>query len=359
MFNGDRLRVARQCRAMTKATLAEKVGVSARTVTGWEAGEYPPEPRKHDLLADVLEFPASFFELDDSANIAMDAVSFRSLSTKKAAQRYAVKAMCDIAMDLCGWLSSRGSLPPPAIPDIRGEDPVEIARLLRREWGIGPRPIKNMLHLMEAKGVRVFSLPERHREIDACSIWVDGTPLVLVNTDVSNERFRFDLAHELLHLVAHRHSSPFGKAAEDEANAFAREFLMPTDSIQANRARVWTIDTLIAKKAIWNVSVSALAYRLHNLGYISEWHFKSLNIEMQRRGYKTKEPSGTPLEQSHVLELLLAGMRSKGMTFRFLANQLRLSEAFLRGYFSGLARVSIDGEPAAEGRRIGALRVIK
>ena len=343
---------------MTKKSLAERVHVSARTVTGWEAGEYPPEPPKQQLLSDVLGFPASF-ELDDSAKVRIDAVSFRSLSTKTAGQRDAVKAMCDLAKDVSDWITPKGRLPSPAIPDIRGEDPIEIAGMLRRQWALGVHPIKNMLHLLEAKGVRVFALPENCREIDACSFWSDRTPFVLLNTEVSNECMRFDMAHELLHLVAHRHSSPFGKAAEDEANCFAREFLMPAESVQANRARVWTMDALISKKRVWGVSVSALAYRLHGLGYLSDWHFKSLNIEMQRRGYKAKEPQGTPLEQSHVLELLLGSMREKGMTLRFLANQLRLPLDELRGFFIGLARVSVDGMEEAGGGPQGLLRVVK
>ena len=344
---------------MTKKSLAEKVRVSARTVTGWEAGEYPPEPLKQQLLSDVLRFPPSFFELDDSAKVRIDAVSFRSLSTRTARQRDAVKAMCDIAKDISDWMAKKGGLPSPAIPDIRGENPAEIARILRRQWGLGVHPVKNMLHLLEAKGVRVFALPENCREIDACSFWSDKTPFVLLNTEMSNERMRFDMAHELLHLVAHRHSSPFGKAAEDEANYFAREFLMPAESVQVNRARVWTMDTLISKKRIWNVSVSALAYRLNTLGYLSEWHFKSLNIEMQRRDYKKSEPAGTPLEQSYVLERLLGSMREKGMPLLFLANQLRLPLDELRGFFVGLARVSIDGLGVAEGAPKGTLRVVK
>jgi Zn-dependent peptidase ImmA (M78 family)/DNA-binding XRE family transcriptional regulator len=359
MFNHDRLRIARQRRAMTKKTLAEKLKVSARTVTGWEAGEYPPEPRKQRLLAEVLRFPVSFFELDDSAKVGIDAVSFRSLSTKTAGQRDAVKAMCDLAMDVSAWISARAELPAPAIPDMRGEDPAQVARMLRRQWGLGVQPVKNMLHLLEAKGVRVLALPETFREIDACSFWCGPTPVVLLNTEVSNERMRFDMAHELLHLVAHRHSSPFGKSAEDEANAFAREFLMPAEGIQAQRVRAWTLETLLIKKQLWNVSVSALAYRLHSLRLLSEWHFKSLNIEMQRRGYKDKEPFGTPHEQSRILELLLARMREKGMPLRFVANQLRLPVEELRGFFAGLARVSIEGLGESEEGPRATLRVVK
>lgn len=346
---------------MTKKSLAEKVGVTPRTVTGWEAGEYPPEGQHPQAIVRVLDFPVSFFSLDDSAKVGAGAVSFRSLSTKKAAQRDAVFAMCDIATDLSAWIETRFDLPANQLPDLRGEEPTEVARLVRHEWGLGTKPIKSMLHLLEAKGVRVFALPDNCREVDACSFWSGSTPFVLLNTKVSNERMRFDMAHELLHLIAHRHEPPLGPVAEKEANTFAREFLMPPASVQANRARVWTIDVLIAKKKIWNVSASALAYQLNSMGFLSEWSFKSINIELQRRGYKASEPDGTPLEQSAIFDAVLGRLREIGMPLRHVANQLCLPVDEVRGLFLDLARVSFDGEGHAsdDERQKAALRVIK
>jgi len=343
MFTGDRLRVARQRRALTKKSLAESIGVTPRTITGWESDEYPPEEENLNKIITVLEFPNSFFKLDDTAKTPPGAISFRSLTTKTAGQRDAVLAMCDIARDVTSWMDRRFGLPSPVIPDLRDEDPVMAAILLRQEWGLGNKPIKNMLSLLEAKGVRVFALPDNCREIDACSFWSDDLPFVLLKTEKSNERSRFDMAHELGHLVLHNHAAPSGRQAENEANAFASEFLMPEPSVQANRVRHWSINTLIQKKKIWNVSTSALAYRLHKLGYISEWSFKSTNIEMQRLGYKKQEPEPSPFEQSKVFEHILNSLREKGITLRFAANEICIPESELRGLLHGLAKISFEG----------------
>lgn len=360
-MNGDRLRVARQRRAMTKKSVAEAMSVTPRTITGWEADEYPPDEDNLRKLSRVLSFPVSFFELDDTARTPTEAVSFRSLTKKTARQRDAVIAMCDIAKEVTNWIDRRFGVPAPALPDLRDEDPVIAAALLRQEWGLGNRPVKNMIHLLEAKGVRVFSLAENCREIDACSYWSDGVPFVLLNTEVSNERCRFDMAHELGHLVLHKHAAPTGRVAENEANAFASGFLMPEPSVRANCAEFFSIPTLIRKKRLWNVSVSALAYRVHQLGLMSDWHFKSLNIELKRRGFKDREPEGSPKEQSGVLETVLERMRDKGLTLRFAANEMSIPESELRGLLYGLAKVSIDGLAGhANERRAGAhLRVIK
>lgn len=56
-----------------------------------------------------------------------------------------------------------------------------------------------MIHLLEAHGVRVLSLTQECREVDAFSLWLQQ-PFVFLNTQKSGEHSRFDAAHELGHL---------------------------------------------------------------------------------------------------------------------------------------------------------------
>ena len=82
-------------------------------------------------------------------------------------------------------------------------------------------PIKNMIHLLEARGVRVLSLSIDTAQLDAFSMWHADTPFVFLNTKKSCEHSRFDVGHELGHLVLHRHAGAKGQEVEREANAFA------------------------------------------------------------------------------------------------------------------------------------------
>lgn len=122
---------------MTKKTLAERLKVSPRAVSGWERDDYPPDEAKWPQISDLLGFPLSFFYGDDSSKTPGGAVSFRSLTTKSAGQRDAVIAMCDLAIELAHWIDQKAGLPEPAIPDLRMEDPAVAAALLRQEWGLG------------------------------------------------------------------------------------------------------------------------------------------------------------------------------------------------------------------------------
>src|SRR3546814_6566541 len=52
---------------------------------------------------------------------------------------------------------------------------------------------------------------EDTKNVDAFSCWRNGQPFVFLNTFKSAERSRFDAAHELAHLVLHRHGGPQGR----------------------------------------------------------------------------------------------------------------------------------------------------
>src|SRR5205807_2630424 len=124
-------------------------------------------------------------------------------------------------------------------------------------WGLGQLAISHMVKLLETKGVRVFSLVENAKEVDAFSTWKGGTPYIFLNTYKSSSHNRYDAAHELGHLVLHKHGAVGGQVAEKEANLFAAAFLMPRSSVIAAAPRFATMPHLIQLKRKWLVSVSA------------------------------------------------------------------------------------------------------
>jgi hypothetical protein len=97
---------------------------------------------------------------------------------------------------LCQCHRKKFNLPTADLLDLSHEhDPSAAARTLRQRWAIGERPIGNMVKLLETKGVRVFSLAENTKNVDAFSCWRNDEPYVFLNTFKSTERSRFDAAH--------------------------------------------------------------------------------------------------------------------------------------------------------------------
>src|ERR1019366_9779137 len=165
----------------------------------------------------------------------------------------------------------------------------------------------------ESRGVRVFSLAIDAAEVDAFSMWRQDAPFVFLNTAKSAEHGRFDGGHELGHLVMHRHGPPQGQDAEREANAFASAFLMPRSTVLAVAPRFTTVDRLIELKKIWNVSVAALAYRMHTLDVMSDWQYRNVAIELSQRGYRKTEPAPSPRETSQIFAKVAAALREDGI----------------------------------------------
>lgn len=307
---------------MTRRGLADASALPESTLTAYERGDRTPPPETVEAFARLLRFPARFFGRVDLEPVPDAIASFRSMSRMTAAQRDRALAGGELALELNTWLSSRFALPKSDLPDLRTHQPEAAAMALRARWALGDRPVSSMIALLEMKGVRVFSLAEEAREVDAFSFWRGPEPFVFLNTGKSAERGRFDAAHELGHLVLHQHGGPNGREAEREADQFASAFLMPRTSVLARAPQYPTIERLIRAKRQWRVSLGALVRRLHDLDILSEWQYRTLAIEIQNRGYRNNEPEGIAPEMSQVFAKVFKALREDGIGRPELARAL-------------------------------------
>jgi hypothetical protein len=131
-----------------------------------------------------------FFAAPGIEEIPVDAASFRTLSKLSAGRRDAALASGALAIELNRWLEDRLRLPPRMCPDMNGPPRTRQERPngCASNGELGYRRIPNIVHLLEAHGVRIFSLPEHLGEVDAFSFWWHGTPYILLNTRKSAER---------------------------------------------------------------------------------------------------------------------------------------------------------------------------
>lgn len=341
MFNADRLALARRRRGFTKTRLADATGLTVRALTAFENDEYPPSEETAERLAGELRFPVAFFYLEGVDEVDEATVSFRSLKRMTAAQKHSALAAGSMAFDINNWVDRRFKLPPADLPDLRGEEPDEAARIIRSEWGLGSYSIKNMIHLVESRGVRVFSLMEDAREVDAFSMWKGSTPFLFSNQKKTAAHRRFDIAHELGHLVLHKHGAPNGPVAEREADAFAAALLMPADTVKAVTTGLETVDDLIRLKPKWMVSVSGLARRLRDVGRASEWHYRTLCIRISERGYRTSEPNDYQPERSMIWEKIMTSLRTNGSGAAQISSELSLPPEEVEKLVWGLVTIGV------------------
>lgn len=139
-------------------------------------------------------------------------------------------------------------------------------------------PIKNLTATVERAGICLIPIVGL-QGIDGLSAWVENVPVIGIDPSVPGDRFRFGIGHELLHLLRHTKKSD---VSESEANRFAGALLFPfADFEEAMQPRP-QLQNFITLKSTWGVSVAALVYRAHELGFIDDARYRQLQIQMSK-----------------------------------------------------------------------------
>lgn len=344
MLTPSRLVIARKRRGLTLTRLAEQTGLSTRSISLYENGHQEPSGETLRQLAEVLGVSPTFLSAPDVEEIPEGAVSFRALSKMTARQRDRALSAGRVALLINDWIDARFQLPAADIPSLTGQDPESAAEVVRARWGLGGRPIANMLHLLEAHGVRVYSLTAENNELDAYSLYWHRQPFIFLSTAKSGERGRFDAAHELGHLVLHGEYQTLNRpTTEVEANRFAAAFLMPRSAVLAQGLRDATPARILQAKRTWKVAAMALTHRLQELGLLTEWGYRSACVQLSRLGYRSSEPGGIPRESSQLLAKVLRSVRNDGETPATIAISIGISSDELQDHLFGLTLTAVNG----------------
>ncbi|MEW6470822.1 MAG: ImmA/IrrE family metallo-endopeptidase [Actinomycetota bacterium] len=154
-----------------------------------------------------------------------------------------------------------------------------------------------MVRLLERHGIVVARLASGHEKIDAFSVPFEDRPVVMMSAAKGKkDRSRYDVAHELGHLVMHEPGERATKRAEDQAQQLAAEFLMPAEAIRRELPTEPNWDQLIALKRRWHVSMAALLYRARTLHVMEPDIYLQAMKALSARGWRRHEPAdlGTP-----------------------------------------------------------------
>jgi len=335
LFAPERLTLARQLEGLRKSELAAQIGKSSTALAAWESGAKRPTPANVAELAMSLGVTPDFFSPRGASRQHETAVPhFRSLRSTSQRARDQAFAFGLLAVDIAEAVEKHVEFPEVNVPsfevsfDDEVDAPEEAARRLRREWGLEACPLKHLVRLLESHGVLVVFSPPQTSAVDAYSFESTERPVVVLNpTKRDYYRQRFDVAHELGHLIMHRDAEPGGRVVEEQANRFAAEFLMPEDELRpllptAMNARAW--DTLGALKEQWGVSIQALLFRARRLGSISDVTYRNAVITLTQRGWRRQEPGLiSATEQPSMLPRSVELLDSAGIERETLIDQAR------------------------------------
>jgi Zn-dependent peptidase ImmA (M78 family)/transcriptional regulator with XRE-family HTH domain len=350
-FDGARLTLARHLAGLRKSDLAALVGMTPTAVAAWESGAKRPTPATVARLGLSLRVEPGFFAMRPSDIAALSGPPhFRSLRATTQLARDQAFGYGRLAVDIAASLEKHVEYPAPDLPLLpvtpdpvsRGavaegqqDLPEQAARQVRQRWGMAPGPAPHLVRLLENHGVLVVFSPPQTANVDAYSFDSRLRPVVVLNP-VKHDyyRQRFDVAHELGHLVMHADAEPGGRLTEDQANRFAAEFLMPRADIRehlptAMNGGAW--QALARLKEHWGTSIQALLYRARRLGTMSEVSYRNAMNTLTSRGWRRSEPGlVTLLEQPSMLPRALELLAAEGVTEDALVDQCRVPAGIFR-----------------------------
>jgi Zn-dependent peptidase ImmA (M78 family)/DNA-binding XRE family transcriptional regulator len=353
-----RLRLGRETAGLRKKDLAELIEVSPASITQYEAGRTVPPPATVARIALACGLPADFFAAAGPASPGSASKPFfRSLRSTRQWERDEAEARATLVWQVAHEIERRVNLPALNLPDLHlsETDPPSAAaaraRDLRELWELPTGPAGNVARLLEGHGAVVSRLSGRSQRADAFSQWMDGRPFVILwKSKADTARSRFDAGHELGHLLLHPDPEPGNKLLEDQAHAFAAEFLMPYDQIldelPRRAPRKADLPTLVETRERWGVSIAALYYHARDHGVISRDAHRRAMVRLSDMGYRTNEPGDLgPPEQPGLLRAavdLLSESKSWGLPE--LATEVRLPVTLVRE-ICALDGDAADGEP--------------
>ncbi len=379
-FQPERLKQALAARRLTQVQVSALVGVSPTTVSKWRTGTQAPEADTLSRLASVLNVSPEWFTRPLSA--AISAPLFRSNASAHVAARAMLQARVEWAQDLALNLAEFVDYPELRIPSRSYTDPEQIsptdveeaAAECRELWRLGRQAIPDLALAVEGAGVIVVREETGIAPIEGLSAWSAalGRPVIFLSADKANGyRSRFDLAHELGHLILHRHITRTEdrdrhKQLEKQAHYFAGAFLLPPETFALDVRAPVSLDDLLLLKRRWGVSVGAIIMRLKALRIIDADEAANLFKRRSARWGAKAEPGDgdrkpeKPRLLARTIELLVdsAVLPLEGVARHvgLSSNDVEALAGLPERYFQGTAKIvqfarlrsndAVAGEPA-------------
>lgn len=325
MTIGQRIKQARKANNLSLRKLAEEIGVSAMAISKYERDLDVPGSSVLLNLAQALKVKVDFFFRPNIVSVQLQA--FRKHSSLRVKNQEAIQ------MRIQDWVERYLEVEslfleeqnPSDLPlfSIRSMDEIEdVAVKLREHWHLGADPIENLVQLLEDRGIKV-GIISAFDHFDACTFKADGSAVIVTKAELPGDRQRFNLGHEMGHLVLDVQGD---LAHEKAANRFVGAFLVPaqTASFELGSHRTnLNFNELYMLKQKYGLSMQAWVYRAKDLRIISDTTATRLFHQFRFNGWHKQEPGQPyPPEIPTRMERLIYRALAEDMISRSRAQEL-------------------------------------
>ncbi len=334
---GFKLKQAREATGMSTRVavtlLPKNLIVSHVTLTNYESGKHQAPLDILAALANLYQRPINWF-LENSPTLT--GIHYRNKKSK-----IGVHELAQFEAIAQQWLyayrrldEELSSMQSKYKFDISANGKgADVAMAIRKHLGLNEsEPITSVIEVMEKAGIRVMGLPTE-LNIDAMAARFGEEDVVVLNTNVPNDRSRMNAAHELGHVLfrdyADSTSSNY-KLLESRAFEFASYFLL-TKRMLNDAFEGLSMVRLVQFKERYGISLAAMIYRAQVEGILSEDYAKWLWIEFSKRGWRKEEPGHVKKDRATRFEQILeSAIHKKSLTWQQAAKITGIREDQLR-----------------------------
>ena len=281
---------------MSKKELANQIHVSPMAISNYENGKRNPDMDLLKRIAKVLGVRVSDFLVVRNDKLVFSHGKFRkNANLSNAQQEYVRESVEEYFNRFMTAVEILGGAVLPDAPSTNALDLIgnceEDAQSLREHLNLNvDGPIGNLTETLENKGILVYVCEIDNDKFSGMNGYVGDHPYIVVNRNMSPERNRSTIVHELSHLMFKWTEDLDDGDIEKLSTAISGAFLFPkADAIRELGIR----RTVISKDMIlvaqeYGISMFLLVKRAQLLGIISASLAKDFFINASKAGWRKK-----------------------------------------------------------------------
>lgn len=326
---------------MSKKELASLVNVTPMAITHYESGERRPNMETIKALAAALGVRVSDFLGKRDEKLVFIHGEFRRNSKLPGRQQEFVRQSVEEYVGrFYAVVNILGDKVLPEAPKIHqlklsgnpGRDAMEMRRYLHiAESG----PVGNLIELLENRGIILYVCDVDCQDFSGMNGMVNERPYIMVNKNMSPERIRSTIVHELAHLLFiwdEYESAKTEKEVENMATAISGAFLFPAEDavreLGIRRTRITRDMNYICKE--YGISMYLLVKRAVLCNIISENLARDFYIKAGQAGWKKNEPVRIGKEEPTLfLQLVFRAVCENEISIQKGAELLKMPYAYV------------------------------
>lgn len=274
---GRRLSQARQMKGLSMEELGSQLtpAVTRQAINKYEKGQTLPDSRMLLAFGSALGVKPDYFFRPFTVEV--DRVMFRKDAKfpekKSIAIRERVREELERYLEVEQLCGTQSGFSLPSVNISSAEDVTGYAAKLRSILKLGIDGISNVIEVLEDNGIKVIEISEDDSFEGLSGYANDDIPVIVVNDNLTPERKRFALLHELGHLLMRFKGDMKAKEVENLCNIFASELLLPS-SVLLSRIGIKRHDISLAElsdlQKQYGISIDAIMEAIRRLDVITD-----------------------------------------------------------------------------------------